>query len=119
MNAGRALDKLIAEKVMEWSVSRVDEDYIDRNGHFTGWTTGLVYSKRKLWRPSTEIAAAWAMVEHLSMLGIHLWAVGQEDAAPGWQADFGRNHSSDQQGWGTTAQLALCLAALKAVGHGC
>lgn len=107
MSAGREMDALVAKKVMGYVTLRV------QGGEVWSWGDGRW--RLKTWSPSTDIAAAWEVVARLNTLGIHLWAVGQEDALPGWQADFGRNWQSAHQAWADTAPLAICRAALKAV----
>ena len=100
MNAGRELDALVAEKVMGWKdpspVFGLMED-VEGNANFPP-------------DYSTSIAAAWRVVEK-------------------WQGDITvdrRNEhfkvtfykpSYEYEVWAETLPLAICLAALKAVGH--
>ena len=115
--AGRELDALIAEKVTgvvpcdEWSrfnsysESR-DEPHEDHDCRSTSF-----------WPPhySTNIAAAWEVVEKLRVEGLRLRLVEYTD---GFYAVFGAM-AIDTAPWQAsqveTAQLAICLAALKAV----
>ena len=100
MEAGRELDALVAEKVMGAKVVFVEN---------------VPYY-------STDIAAAWEVVNHLLC---HGWDEKyffrlHYDNVDLWDASFYKESSSDGGGpdvWGTadTAPLAICLAALKAV----
>jgi hypothetical protein len=121
MVAGPDLDALVAEKVMGWR--KVPRRVINDRDLGPGWwhpTKGDPESPNpgaSAFPPpsyTTDIAAAWDVVETLNKKGIYLWAVGQEDSFPGWSADFGRNHQSAHVAWGETAPLAICRAALKA-----
>lgn len=129
MNAGRQLDALIAEKVMGWKWA---------DAKYYGWKQFSNYppeiesvSTTKLLVPpdgpdrlipgySTEIAAAWEVVEKVRAL----------PEAQGWGVMVGALPSGTFQCWlkyrdcentdinerAATAPLAICLAALKAVG---
>jgi hypothetical protein len=126
MPAGQALDILVAERVMgykddgSWPHQVTDED---------GGTGD------RLPEYSTSIAAAWEVVEKMATRGIWM-AVSDmrhgrytiEHAAPwsGWWATWMRTDRStdltevegdhDWAATGDTAPLALCRAALLAVG---
>lgn len=114
LKAGRELDALIAEKVMGWHREFVTDpssnysfwNYVDADGR------GM-YTPEE-WEPSTSISAAWEVVEKLQTLGIKCW-MKNYIAIPGWHCvviggDFEFEEAAD------TAPLAICLAALKAVG---
>jgi len=115
MVAGRELDALVAEKVMGWSVNRSER----------GWETLGVRPKRLIgrrgmcrlpgdaWSPSEDISAAWEVVEKLG-------AVRIEKFSDGWYAQFGERERDRNfrltAGIADMAPLAICLAALAAVG---
>lgn len=107
MEAGFALDALVAERVMGWCL---DGDY---------WTTSARVSIRKLtghdrhsWCPSTDIAAAWEVVEtimaaasrRVRQLTIH-------DSPAGGRGYFCSMSRCDGA-HADTAPLAICRAAL-------
>lgn len=113
--AGRELDALIAEKVMGWRnlhVERHGDDY-PRFGQPPGVALDCVNVPRF----STDIADAWKVVEALDTDFLTLeYLTGVDPDAPSrrnWQAEF---RLSRTYAWADTAPLAICLAALKAVG---
>ena len=142
MEAGRELDALVAEKVMGWK-------WPDDRCPICGWKyevsvdKGCVPDNCSL-RPapeirecdkygaySTDIAAAWKVVEKLVNSG---WCVGLlfDDnghwalATDGTQnvplgdgpEDIATTFFIEKELWCDTAPLAICRAALKAVGYG-
>jgi hypothetical protein len=63
MPAGRELDELVAEQVMGWQTS------ISWGGSY--WIDGFVVEREKVkWNPSTDIAAAWEVVEKMHDSGL-------------------------------------------------
>lgn len=126
--AGHELDCLVAEKVMGQKLLSPEKMHAEAErvwAYQSGCRTFLIGFEAVeslngiIFRNvvpcySTEIAAAWKVVERLISLGVNLWALGEEEAG-GWQADFGRNFNSDTQGFADTAPLAICRAALKTV----
>lgn len=113
MNVGRELDALVAEKVMGLNIRPVVHEYglspqlklapgsINYVGTYTEIPEVPPYS--------TDIAAAWGVVEKLRERGFGF------SLNDGWIAWFlaGR---SDWHADAETAPHAICLAALKAVG---
>lgn len=109
MAPGRELDALVAEKVLGYEITP---------GGYTGYLPSF----------STDIAAAWEVVEKLRAMNstLELYSPGAlvNDEmgihAVEWQATF----KSWEEPWGPhgpsveaqTAPHAICLAALKAVG---
>jgi len=100
---GRELDALVAECVMGLTV--------DRNGHI---------EKTSNWHApppeySTDIAAAWEVVERLGWLNLY-----QQPGGFWWACfydiDDEDNTSPLGEASAATASLAICLAALKTVG---
>jgi hypothetical protein len=121
MEAGRALDTLVAEKVMGRCLHRrlvFDASNCPDCGKFC-----VVEDQRKeeSFHPSTDIAAAWEVVEKLSesfhwtihtpfTSGLPWFAGLTKQGITGW------NGRPDYAEGAATAPRAICLAALKAVG---
>lgn len=125
MEAGRELDALVAEKVMGWrwisynnngfilvppdQHSRMKPEYVFQDKAGSREHAGLP-------RYSTDIAAAWEVVEKLheipgyEIIDIRLCSIGYAILAP-----MGNHMKSVSTA--ETAPLAICLAALKAVGQ--
>ena len=100
MQPGRELDALIAEKVMGQNTRGLSG--------CGSWGCGCSSDPYPhLPKYSEDIAAAWRVVEKLD--GTYEPVI--ERHGPGWTAWFDSN-----QAWADTAPLAICLAALKAVG---
>lgn len=135
MNAGRELDAVVAEKVMGWKRVVVPKDYDGLNAGVTllpstsiaiGWAPKGAY---QLWHfcplYSTDIAATWRVVEKLkerSDLFPQISWLRVHDNAFQHRCEIWRNDPpSKQYGWladvyADTLPLAICLAALTAVG---
>ncbi len=118
MKAGRELDALVAEKVMGWKVlSHWDAD---------GGIKHLVDHNQCEVRPaefkpySTDISAAWEVVEKLQSEGFHACVHRYVQKNPHWGAQFDKEDldviCGPTQGAAPTAPHAICLAALKTVG---
>jgi hypothetical protein len=115
MDAGREMDAWCAEKVMGWT-KRISADH-SNSPIKTLREMGVIYAwkdnKRKergLDVPpfSTDIAAAWQVIEHFYRAG---WGAGAEmDGHTGCRAFVGQFTAEAD-----TAPHAICLAALKAV----
>lgn len=97
MKAGRELDSLIHEKVFGQDPRQ--EPYQRPDG-------AMVYPFVPEY--STDIAAAWQVVEKLTEGEFHL----SRCYGGGWECELGAPYIS----FGETAPLAICLAALEAVG---
>lgn len=114
LKPGREMDALVAQHVMGWTLSHRGNCW-NKNGK-------NAYSVL-MWNPSTDIKAAWEVVEKLSKLSFQLKSSRnhrQDKDAYTHSARFGfnaekldRNYMAD----GVTAPHAICLAALKAVGY--
>ena len=110
--ASRALDALVAEKVMGWEWFRFirhEDSYIGEFGPAQGDEPIAENYGEHPPLYSTSIAAAWEVVEKLRDTQFTL----ERDAlvsAGGWSCMMGGF------GEGSTAPLAICRAALKAVG---
>lgn len=117
------LDRLVAEKVMGWTVNKEQSPY--------QWSVplgqGLLYEcwdctpATKAESFSTDIAAAWEMVEHLrkqtNQDGSCRWLVSIIDHQHKWEAvvhEIGMDDIACE--CDESAPTAICLAALRAVG---
>lgn len=113
MNAGRELDALVAEKVMGWTFRTFPEGVCPNVKH---WYCGEQYVLMKPF--STDIAAAWRVVEKLVSDGRVFIVKGDGlrdgDFNPKWTVLCDNHPRTDA----ATAPLAICLAALQAVGGG-
>ncbi len=123
LKPGRELDALVAEKVMGlkivvkvWgtgkkyrSFSVGEPDYIYSSDRPEGELINSVP------RYSTDIAAAWEVVEKL---GQHFQLFSPTDNRPSWEARFRDGRFKLVTAEAATGPHAICLAALKAVGHG-
>lgn len=116
LKAGEELDRLIAENVMGWYKLP------------TMWCKGAnSYAAESNWSPSTDIAAAWEVVEKLDTGPRHAWFMILERrisvntfprmfrcrftngiTAPAYAVE-------QVQAWADQAPLAICLAALKVI----
>lgn len=118
MKAGRELDILIAENVMK--LTRVTETDI-----FADLNTGPHFPALVLPKYSTDIAAAWEVVEHFS--GRYTKIILSKHAGRGYflsiYSDGDQKGDQTQSGFAfpyqgaETAPHAICLAALRAVGY--
>jgi hypothetical protein len=134
MEADRALDALVAERVMGWEavrptgdereIANIWADLAEPRHHFTRY--GVVDGKsvgyswwcieghdqyNPAWRPSTDIGQAWLVIEALRL---KKFAVVIEDwGADGWAVYFiTADGGSTRQVVATTLPLAVCQAAL-------
>jgi hypothetical protein len=118
MEAGPELDRIVAEKVMGWKLLP------GPTPKSSLWALPGDRIMGVEWSPSTNIEAAWMIIDHfaarpqpndhlpieLKMIDVDLWecaiwADGGESALVGYTAKA------------PTAPHAICLAALRAVGH--
>lgn len=124
-NAGRKLDALVAEKVMgrKWDEARC---------RICGWPIvdnqmkGCVkdncsmrpYPDRHADEPasySTDLAAAWRVVEQLTASGFHFLLLKSADSKLSIASFYlGPQDRSDESATDSSTTLAICLAALKA-----
>jgi len=122
--AGRDLDALVAEKVMGWTEVRLLSTTYDNSVWpvtVTGWV-GIPPGETKeddVDEFSTDIAAAWLVVERLGAKA-RRWCIGRDDEGAAWVVRTCWMSPPDREdhGRGETAPLAICRAALRAVGHG-
>lgn len=104
--AGPEMDRLIAEKVMGWTLNE-DGNWIDGEGEYR-YPSPESFAGLSAFGPSTNIAHAWQVVER--MREIIRPSIEYVDGL-GWRADFETSY-----GWGETAPLAICRAAIAAMG---
>ena len=128
--AGPDLDALVAEKVMGWTLG--DPHWI--HGYMMH---GMVEvrtwlgsetedgAKSEGWSPSTNIAAAWEVVEKLSQSGVDFYLERDPYGRTHWarfndttQGTYNKEGCEDKRlgdADAPTAPLAICRAALKAI----
>lgn len=113
--AGRAMDMQIAEKVMGWVRGR---SYANGNGD---WIVDGATSPSRTWNLtphySTDIAAAWLVVEKMRALGYQLdlsHALGDAIERPLLYAKFSLLRGYTNHANSDSAPLVICKAALLA-----
>lgn len=131
MKAGRELDILIAEKVMGWTREPINplsiepdrRGWLNVNGYYFSHPDATTYENEKLPKYSTNIAAAWEVVEKIKM---EKCMININEDATFSSVQIERFHPLPTGGtWscivessdGESAPHAICLAALKAVGY--
>ncbi len=102
----RELDALVAEKVMGYTNVR---PLGDEHGTLIAHSPGACCDGHGVPQFSTDIAAAWHVVEKMRERRIHLELGSRIDGS--WLVSFGNLRAFDN-----SAPRAVCLAALKAVG---
>ncbi|TCJ98221.1 UNVERIFIED_ORG: hypothetical protein BDK47_1187 [Anoxybacillus amylolyticus] len=103
----RAIDRLVAEKVMGWVQGEYAKDkwYYKKNEQIQGMAKFI-----NDWNPSTNIADAWQVVEKFEIVEINR-------IMDGYSCEITLfDPFRIRRGEAKTAPLAICLAALKAVG---
>jgi hypothetical protein len=127
MPAGREMDVLVAEKVMGWHLwdwEKGDLDCACGKTHYAPQDIGIGYYPRCAEEPegylsfSTDIAAAWELVEKWKSIdGQFLnifWNVTQAGFPNYWTCGMWKSGWTQQDiGTADTAPLAICRAALK------
>ena len=133
MNAGRELDALVAEKVMDWEVDGAVVGIPQVKVHFPGFDTPSHWpppmtdqGHRHCHRFSTDIAAAWEVVEKLISLGAAV-SLFSHEVLPGyagtvlgdvlWSVEVVPDGNKPRpittsSSEAVTAPHAICLAAL-------
>lgn len=117
LEAGRELDALVARQIMGWSKWNIISD----TGNFPGWFTKIElgqlgkgwYMADDNWSPSTDIAAAWQVVERMRKLGRETQHYYNERRGPWWS--FWKPFGIEASATAETDALAICRAALLAV----
>lgn len=122
---GKRLDSWIAEKVMGWR----KKTFPGGGGGFTAWvnedgkvmrlisnsTMSETCYRCDYFRPSTDIAAAWEVVEKMSEQWPQYQLAKIED---GWSVMWGFDGYGWPEATGKTAPEAICKAALLALEGG-
>jgi len=109
---GEALEKLNLRKINALVAEHVLEIPVEDHG-FSRFTVKVGSSKLAVPPYSTDIAAAWDVVEKLKGdEGVALNSGDFPDYGEGWHCMFDYPHSA----YADTAPLAICLAALKSRG---
>jgi hypothetical protein len=114
--AGREVDALVAEKVMDWAI--VQQKYLDGTpaGPLIFDSDGqLRGGPGEGWSPSTNIPQAWEVVEKLpAPVNVYRHADGSYTVRVGsWSPTAGR--PDPPTATAPTAPLAICRAALRAM----
>ena len=128
MNAGPDLDRLVAEKVMGWHRTPHTIVWWNADGTQVGKLADVLVvptDNIEPWSPSTTIADAWDVVEKLyeQGIGINILKHTPDDRyTTDWVVwlrlpSFMTGTPRDDSVSAPTAPLAICLAALKAVGY--
>lgn len=112
--AGAEMDMLVAEKVMGWRDCGID---VSAPAGIHAWKGRPPGSEEWKLLPafSTYIASAWQVVEKLGPLFLALHRMGVPGNAQAYKVELG-DHEDHSEVSGPTAPLAICRAALKAVG---
>jgi hypothetical protein len=125
LESGRELDTLIAEKVMDEPIGPCPGDSSEWSDYEYHWVCEvcreltrmtIVSAHARRQEPySTEIAAAWRIVEKLGLSVIQYatddWVAGSFGEAPAGNEFYIDDHF-EYSGEGSTAPLAICRAAL-------
>jgi hypothetical protein len=106
--AGRELDALVAERVFGWTECDPDARPFGAVFEEPGYGRASNGDRRFIPTYSTDIDAAWQVVERV---GERCCDFTLERAGSAWHADFRMGVAT-----ATTAPLAICLAALDAFG---
>jgi hypothetical protein len=130
--AGRELDALVAERVMQWKRVRSDRDEGDdrrdvawmlhykmgvlRGEPYTYGANALYDRTFRKWSPSTDIAAAMEVIEKMRELGwltdcITNDVYGMPDTS--WSASFRMSGGYEVEAQAATLPEAICRAALQ------
>ena len=127
----REIDALVAEHVFEWKLSyhnhedgawyKYCPDYVNDDGTSVGpddlsaWDFVCRNNEVAMRKFSTDIAAAWEVVEKISdkMPGVISNIKSNGDVE--WGVKFFKNKEIEGV-WADTAPLAICKASLKTVG---
>ena len=115
MKAGRELDELVAEKVMEWRKVEFLRDMSDDTFkvHDNNGVTIIRSKYIEKFSPSDSIESAWQVLEKIAHADPTRSPEFELFVSDGyWQAQFfGKGYVGAE-----TAPLAICLAALQYIG---
>jgi len=126
-SAGREMDALVAEKVMNWTLvpDKFKVPVMGGLGYNEnhGDPVPVYYAGEKFidfawkFRFSDDIRAAWLVVEKLGDMSVHHFydpTLEEWFYHVAWRSPDGIEHHCSEEA--NTAPLAICLAALRAVG---
>jgi hypothetical protein len=102
MPAGREMDALVAERVMGWTPKPPYGHWYDADGNPSGYHPEATDCRK--WSPSTDIAAAWQVVEKIN--ADPSWKGG---TMPRWFAISGPANCGDGR-WCAGFQYEICLS---------
>lgn len=120
--AGRELDALIGEHVMEWYVYRTATDMRDGwklgdGQDFPAYASGTYAFTVPYF--STDLHAAWSILDQ-KLTWPRFWTTLLQTNSGKWRCDIDL-HGGDgpvRSAAAETPELAICLAALRATGYG-
>lgn len=119
MEAGRELDVLVAEKVFGWfrykNTWRTPSSRTERLHEFPNRPEMYFGSGEEVPHYSTDIAAAWQVKQEITKSGE--WGFVLHNDGNGWSEAIFRHAEKVFPAEGNTDEVAICLAALKAVGY--
>jgi hypothetical protein len=122
MVAGRELDALVAERVLGWKlIDRIEMGWGEGPDVWdctNGKDADECYSPtRQHFAPSTDISAAWAVVERMAEDAHYLDVTFEpEDESRTWNCKLRLAGSKGEvEAYADTAPLAICKAALAAL----
>ena len=117
LEPGPELDRLVAERVVGWSDAKDVSKYYPGDGVWRSPDGHPLHGER--WSPSSDIAAAWEVVDHLASKGFSftLLQTGENHfLVKVWNNDPGWNRVKNPVAFEIgPAPLAICRAALLTV----
>jgi hypothetical protein len=113
MDAGRELDALIAEKVMGWNMSPAP--FGTTQDVYQCWhQENRPLMTIHMWTPSTDITAAWEVIEKMKDKGWgYIFVNGPTETSTNFW--FYKTDDENHTASSMNEPHAICLAALKAV----
>jgi hypothetical protein len=112
--AGRKLDEMVA-KAFEIPGVRIEDGTWGAEGPMWRYSGGY----RQEFNPSTDIAAAWAVVEALEKMGWEYGILAERIlTGPGHRCVFRKHGGPNLEGVAETAPMAISIAALAVSRYG-
>lgn len=123
--AGRELDREVATRVMGWTLGEPEYvmGYLGHGGSTMrlwkgpGIPTAKGFLPSEEWSPSTDIAAAWEVVETMCKREDVVYFTVERFGPSEYEDEPYRAFCNKISAVAKTAPLAICLAALAAVGE--